>query len=132
MLIIPRKFADKQADVGLIDLETTDIDKFRNRTKDAIRVLAFFRAKQGRGRELERVLMGLVGPTRSEPGNVSYVLHRKDGNSDFLMFDEIWVSKRALEEHTQKPYIKSLNEKIRGLAEGPPRIEVYSEIKAVI
>jgi quinol monooxygenase YgiN len=107
-------------------LDITD----EGRTKDAIRVLAFFRARQGRGRELEKVLQGLVGPTRSEPGNISYVLHRKDGEPDALMFDEIWASKQALKEHTQKPYIVSLNEKIEGLAEGPPRIEVYFKVRA--
>jgi quinol monooxygenase YgiN len=111
-------------------VETTDIDKFKTRTKDAVRVLAFFRARQGRGPELEKVLLDLVGPTRSEPGNISYVLHRKDGEPDALVFDEIWASRKALEEHAQKPYILSLGEKIKGLADGPPRVEVYFEVRA--
>jgi quinol monooxygenase YgiN len=113
-------------------LETTDIDKFRSRTKDAVRVLAFFRARQGRGPELEKVRLDLVDPTRSAPGNISYVLHRKEDDLDALVFDEIWVSKRALEEHAKKPYIMSLGEKVKGLAEGPPRVEVYFEVTAGI
>ena len=111
-------------------METTDIEKFKAKTAEAIRVLAFFRVVPGRRSDLEKVLLGLVGPTRSEPGNISYVLHRMDGDPDVLMFDEIWTSKRALDEHRQTPHIKSLAEKIKGLAQGPPRIEIFYEVTA--
>ena len=33
-------------------METTDIRKFQNRTFESIRVLAFFKAKPGKGKEL--------------------------------------------------------------------------------
>jgi quinol monooxygenase YgiN len=111
-------------------METTDIEKFKARTAEAIRVLAFFRAVPGRRSDLEKVLLGLVSPTRSEPGNISYVLHRMDNDPDVLMFDEIWTSKGALDEHRQTPHIKSLAEKIKGLAQGPPRVEIYCEVIA--
>ncbi|HEX6068004.1 MAG TPA: putative quinol monooxygenase [Nitrososphaera sp.] len=109
-------------------METTDIDKFRKRTHDAIRVLAFFKAKKYKGPELEKVLMSLVAPTRGEEGNISYVLHRRSGDPDSLMFDEIWTGSAALDEHMKKPYLVSLHEKIDHLIEEPPRIEVYSEV----
>lgn len=109
-------------------METTDIDKFRKRTHDAIRVLAFFKAKQGKGAELEKVLLSLVVPTRGEEGNISYILHRHSADPDSLMFDEIWTGKTALDEHMKKPYLMSLHEKIDHLIEEPPRIEVYSEV----
>lgn len=109
-------------------METTDIDKFKKRTRDAIRVLAFFKAKKGRGAELEKVLLSLVEPTRSEEGNISYVLHRHAGDPDSLMFDEIWTGKAGLDEHMKKPYLVSLHEKIDHLIEEPPRIEIYSEV----
>lgn len=114
----------------MIGMETTDIEKFRARTAEAVRVLAFFRAVSGRASDLEKVLFGLVGPTRSEPGNISYVLHRMDDDPDVLMFDEIWTSKSALDEHRQTSHIKSLPEKIKGLAQGPPRVEIYYEVTA--
>jgi quinol monooxygenase YgiN len=109
-------------------VETTDIEKFRARAADSIRVLAFFKATPGRADELEKVLLGLVGPTRGEPGNISYVLHRMDGDPDVFMFDEIWVSKSALDEHRKTPHIKSLPASIKDLAQGPPRVEIYSEV----
>ena len=109
-------------------METTDIDKFRKRTRDAIRVLAFFKARKGRGGELEKVLLSLVAPTRKEEGNISYILHRREGDSESLLFDEIWTGKAALDEHMKKPYLVSLHEKIGHLLEEPPRIEIYNEV----
>lgn len=109
-------------------LETTDIYKFKKRTHDSIRVLAFFHAKKDNGADLERVLRELVQPTRDEEGNISYVLHRRAGDPDFLLFDEIWTNKAALDEHMKKPYIASLHKKIENLIEEPPRIEIYNEI----
>lgn len=109
-------------------MKTTDIDKFRKRTRSAIRVLAFFDAKEGKGEELEKILLALVGPTRSEEGNISYVLHRKADDPDFLLFEEIWTDRVALDEHMKKPYLTSLHEKIKHLVETPPKIEIYSEV----
>lgn len=109
-------------------LETTDIDKFKKRTRDAIRVLAFFKARKGMGAELEKVLLSLVAPTRSEEGNISYVLHRRAGDPDSLMFDEMWTGKAALDEHMKKPYLVSLHDKISHLIEEPTRIEIYNEV----
>jgi hypothetical protein len=57
-------------------METIDIKKFQNRTKDSIRLLAFFEPKKGRGQELEKILLELAKPTRKEQGNISYVRHR--------------------------------------------------------
>ncbi|MGI0020086.1 MAG: putative quinol monooxygenase, partial [Nitrososphaera sp.] len=121
---------DEQADGSVSGVETTDVEKFKARTVDAIRVLAFFKAAPGRAGDLEKVLLGLVGPTRGEPGNISYVLHRMDGNPGVFMFDEIWVSKSALDEHLKTPHIESLPARIKDLAQGPPRVEIYSEVTA--
>jgi quinol monooxygenase YgiN len=111
-------------------VETTDVEKFKARTADTIRVLAFFKAMPSCAGDLEKVLLGLVGPTRGEPGNISYVLHRMDGDPGVFMFDEIWVSKSALDEHRKTSHIKSLPEKIKGLVQGPPRVEIYYEVRA--
>lgn len=110
-------------------LETTDIDKFKKRTHNSIRVLAFFHAKKNKGTELEKILLGLVEPTRGEEGNISYVLHRQTDDPDNLLFDEIWVNREALNKHLKKPYIESLSGKIEHLLQDPLRIEVYREIR---
>ena len=111
-------------------METTDIEKFRDRTAGAVRVLAFFKAKPGRGKDLEQILQTLVAPTRSEPGNIAYVLHRSTESPDELVFDEIFLSMNAFEEHSQKPYIKSLHSKISHLIAAPVQVKTYSEVRA--
>lgn len=108
---------------------TTDIKKFQSRTADAVRVLAFFKAKQGKGKALEKILLTLVRPTRSEPGNIAYVLHRSTENPDELVFDEIFTSIHAFEEHAQQPYIKNLNARIEHLLVAPPEVKTYSEVR---
>ena len=52
-------------------METTNIKKFENRTKNAIRMLAFLEAKEGKDSELERILLDLIPPTLREPGNIA-------------------------------------------------------------
>jgi quinol monooxygenase YgiN len=64
--------------------------------------------ESGKGRELEKALLTLIGPMRSEPGNIAYVLHSSTKDPHELVFDEIFELYRAFEEHGQKPYIKSL------------------------
>jgi quinol monooxygenase YgiN len=109
-------------------METTDIQKFQGRTREAVRVLAVFRAKQGKGKELEQILKTLVAPTRGEPGNIAYVLHRSTENPDELVFDEIFSSMGAFKEHAQKPYIQNLGEKIKHLLAAPLEVKTYSEV----
>ena len=100
-------------------MEATDIGNFQSRTADAVRVLAFFKAKPGKGRKLEKALLTLVGPMRSEPGNIAYVLHSSTKDPHELIFDEIFESYRAFEEHGQKPYIKSLRSRLEHLLAAP-------------
>jgi len=109
-------------------METTDIKKFQGRTPEATRVLAFFKAKPGKGDELEKILLALVPLTRSEPGNIAYVLYRSTENPDELLFDEIFASYDAFREHSQQPYIKSLRSKIEHLMAAPLKVETYSEV----
>lgn len=107
---------------------TTDIEKFKNKTADAIRVLASFKARPGKGNELEKILLKLVPLTRSEPGNIAYVLHRSTNDPDALLFDEIFDSYVAFEEHSNKPYIKSLAFTVEHLLAAPISVQTYSEI----
>ena len=66
-------------------METTGIMKFQNRTDKSIRLLAFLEAKEGHGKELKEILLEVVEPTRREPGNIAYVLHRSNDNPDELL-----------------------------------------------
>lgn len=110
-------------------METTDINKLQNRSSKSIRVLAFFKAKLGKGKELEKVLLDLVPLTRNEQGNIAYVLHRSTNDPDELLFDEIFDSYDAFEQHSSKPYIRSLESKVEQLLDAPIKIKTYSEVQ---
>ena len=109
-------------------METSDIRKFQNRTSEAVRVLAFLKAKPGKREDLEQMLKTVIEHTRKEPGNIAYVMHRSIKNPDELMFDEIWVDMKSLEDHLKMPHMQSALPKMEALLEVPLRIETYSEV----
>lgn len=109
-------------------METTNIKKFENRTKNAIRLLAFLEAKKWKESELERILLDLIPPTLREPGNIAYVLHKSVENPQVFMFDELWVDEIAIEEHFKQPHMLNLIEKLNPLLERPLELKRYYEI----
>jgi quinol monooxygenase YgiN len=109
-------------------METTDIKKFENRTKNAIRLLAFLEAKKGKETELERILLDLIPPTLKEPGNIAYVPHKSIENPRAFMFDELWENEKAIEEHFKQPHMTNLIEKLNPLLARPLELKRYHEI----
>jgi quinol monooxygenase YgiN len=109
-------------------METTNIKKFENRTKNAIRMLAFLEAKEGKDSELERILLDLIPPTLKEPGNIAYIPHKSTENPRVFMFDELWTDEKAIEEHFKQSHMINLIEKLSPLLERPLELKKYHEI----
>lgn len=109
-------------------METTDIKKFENKTKSAIRLLAFLEAKEGKETDLERILLDLIPPTLKEPGNIAYVPHKSVENPRAFMFDELWQNEKAIEEHFKQPHMTNLIEKLNPLLARPLELKRYHEI----
>ena len=109
-------------------METTDIKKFENKTKSAIRLLAFLEAKEGKETDLERILLDLIPPTLKEPGNIAYVPHKSIENPRAFMFDELWENEKAIEEHFKQPHMTNLIEKLNPLLARPLELKRYHEI----
>lgn len=109
-------------------METTNIKKFENRTKNTIRLLAFLEAKEGKESELERILLNLILPTLKEPGNIAYVPHKSLENPRVFMFDELWENEKAIEDHFKQPHMINLIDKINPFLERPVDIKRYREI----
>ena len=74
-------------------------------------------------------MFSVIKPTRKEAGNIAYVLHRSTDNPDELMFDEIWIDKKSLEEHLKQPYIVSAVEQMTSILAKPAELRRYSEIR---
>jgi quinol monooxygenase YgiN len=115
--------------IGQKDLETTDIEKFKRRGNNAIRLIAIHLAKKGLGDQLLNILVKVIEPARKEEGNIAYVLHRSMDNPDKLMFDEIWVDKESLDVHLKQPYIISAVEGMTSILAKPVELRRYSEIR---
>ena len=110
-------------------LETTNLAKFENRSRKALRLLAFMEAKKGHGQELMNILLTLVKPTLEEDGNIAYVPHFSFDNPDEILFDELWSDKEAIDNHLRQPYMKDLLPKIQHLLAKPLVLKTYSEVK---
>lgn len=110
-------------------MDTIDIEKFKRRGKNSVRLIAIHLAKNGLGDELLNILVKVIEPTRKEEGNIAYVLHRSMDNPDELMFDEIWVDKESLYVHLKQSYIISAVERMTSILAKPVELRRYSEIR---
>jgi len=110
-------------------LDTTDIEKFKKRGDNAIRLIAIHVAKKGLGEQLLNILVKVIEPTRREKGNIAYVLHRSMDNPDEFMFDEIWVDNESLDVHLKQPYIISAVEQMTPILAIPVELQKYSEVR---
>ncbi|HEY7078701.1 MAG TPA: putative quinol monooxygenase [Nitrososphaeraceae archaeon] len=111
-------------------MDTTDIEKFKRRGKNSVRLIAIHLAKKGLGDQLLNILVKVIEPTLKEEGNIAYVLHRSMDNPDELMFDEIWVDNESLEAHLKQPYIKSAVGEMTPILAKPVELRRFLEIRA--
>jgi quinol monooxygenase YgiN len=75
---------------------------------DQVTVLAQFVAKPGRENDVCDALLHLVEPSRAEPGNVSYDLHRLKNNPAAFYLLANWADQPALDQHMASPHVRTL------------------------
>jgi len=94
-----------------------------------ITVIAQMQAKQGKENEVKQELTALIGPTRKEPGCISYLLHQSAEDKTSFMFYEHWADKKDLDEHLKKPYIKTFMDRAEKLLDGSVTITLWKMIE---
>ena len=94
-----------------------------------VRVIARAVAREGKEGQLRSLLQGMLVPTRTEEGCISYELYESDSRGRFY-FDEAWESQAALDKHTATPHFKHLEQKIAELIEGPFEVNILKRILA--
>ena len=72
--------------------------------KDGVTLLVILRPKEGQDSLLEAELRALVGPTRREPGCLTYDLHRGAEGGGWYLLHEVWESREHHRAHTQTPH----------------------------
>jgi len=90
-----------------------------------VTVIAEVRVKEGMDENVREELVKLVTPTRSEPGCVVYDLYQSGDSNSLFMFYECWKSKKDLDEHLQKPYIKAFMEKAGEMLAEPVKVSLW-------
>ena len=97
-------------------------------SEQTVTVIARVKAKEGKVEAVESVLMDLIGPTREEPGCISYVLHQSKDDKGSFVFVENWASQLALEEHLQKPYLQAFVARADELLAEPLDVSLWHQI----
>ncbi len=94
-------------------------------SNNKVTVIAQVRVKEGMEKNVKGELSKLVTPTRSEPGCIVYDLYQSADSTTHFMFYECWKSKKDLDEHLQKPYIKAFMEKADEMLEEPVKVSLW-------
>ncbi|MGC5410771.1 putative quinol monooxygenase [Streptomyces sp. DT225] len=88
---------------------------------NSLSLYGFLRPRPEFADEVRRTLSALVGPTRSEPGNLAYHLHEQEDGRFFLY--EVWRSRE--DRHNALPALRAFLGNLPTFLEGPP--EVYAD-----
>ena len=91
-------------------------------------VIAQIKVKEGMEKKVREELFKLMAPTRSEPGCIVYDLYQSADDAHTFMFYECWMSKKDLDEHLQKLYIKAFLEKTEGMLKEPLKVSRWEMI----
>jgi quinol monooxygenase YgiN len=94
-------------------------------------VVARIKAKPGLEQQVREALMGLVGPTRNEPGCINYDLHQSLDDKTLFMFYENWTSKKDLDEHLNMPYLRDFLARAADVLAQPVEIALWEMITQV-
>ena len=78
---------------------------------EVITAVTFIHGLPGREDDLKRHLLSLAGPTRAEPGCVTYDLYQSPDQAHEFMRHEVWASPDALEAHKTAPHLRASFEK---------------------
>jgi len=85
--------------------------------KEGIILTAIISAKPEQEEAVKEVLLGMVEPTRKEPGCLCYNLHQSKSDKTQFMFYEQWASKDAIDAHGKTPYMKALGGNLKDKTE---------------
>ncbi len=81
-------------------------------------VIAYWTAKEGEEEAVAAALAKLTEPSRAEPGNLAYVVHRDPEDRRRFVMYERYVDVAAYEAHAASEHFRR-----HGLEDGIPRLE---------
>lgn len=79
-----------------------------------VKVIAVVTARPGKADELKALLLGMIAPSRAEPGNLRYDLWQDQAQPGNFLFDELYSDNAAVAAHRASPhfqhYLASIND----------------------
>ncbi|MCF0074728.1 antibiotic biosynthesis monooxygenase [Dyadobacter sp. CY261] len=87
-----------------------------------IYLTAVIKSKADYRDEVRETLLNLVTESRKEAACLQYDLYQDDTDPNVFVFQEIWESREALEEHNRQPYLRAFVASFDKLQHDP---EVY-------
>ena len=88
----------------LSQLDTGSAKKHPTGSPTQFTLVPFFIAKEGKVEAMRKAHLAMIGPTRSEPGNIDYDLFASVESPNVMFLFENWDNKEALNVHMAKPY----------------------------
>lgn len=89
---------------------------------------AFFTAKPGQSESLGARLLGLVGPTRREPGCLRYDIYHSADDPDAWFVYEDWRSQADFDAHMRTPYVQAFMADVPNLCADDVEICAYRRV----
>lgn len=77
---------------------------------EQLTVVAHLRALNGQIEETKAFLLGLIKPTRAEPGAIEYWLHQNNDDPAEFTFYENWTNRAEWDKHMELPHLKEFAE----------------------
>ena len=90
--------------------------------------IAVLKAKPGQQQALKQGLLALVEPTRTEPGNLDYVLFELRDEPGTFYMREAFKNQAALDAHFATPYFKAFAAAADGLLKEPLQLIFLEQV----
>ncbi|MNJ91902.1 putative monooxygenase [compost metagenome] len=78
--------------------------------------------------EVKAFLQHMVTESRKDEGCILYNLHQGMDDKNLFIFQEIWESKAALDEHNRQPHIAEFLELAETKLQMPPAVYLANKI----
>jgi quinol monooxygenase YgiN len=93
-----------------------------------IAIVASFTPADGKKADVERLLRGMIAPTRAEPGCRRYDLYVNRGPGPTFTLFEIYDDQAAIEAHRAGDYYKSYRASIEQYLAAPIQATLYDGV----
>ena len=93
-----------------------------------VRIIARISSQAGMAKQMRQVLNDLVGPSRNEPGCISYELFQDDDDPlDFITIEH-WADQGAANAHMATPHVAEAIAKAGSMLAGAPLIHRFTQV----